>query len=164
MLYFSYGSNMSSKRLTDRVLSARFVAVATLTSHKLMFHKVSKKDGSAKCDALETENQNDVIIGVVFDISESEKPELDKKEGLHYGYEEKTVNVTTVGGKALKATTYYATNTDSSLKPYDWYKEHVIRGAKENGLPQDYIQTISNIQSVADPKPERHEQEMQIYR
>lgn len=155
---------MSSKRLTDRVKSAKFIAVATLTSHILKFHKVSKKDGSAKCDALETQNIKDIIFGVVFDISDEEKPELDKKEGLHYGYEEKTINVTTVAGESLKATTYYATNTDLSLKPYHWYKEHVIRGAKENGLPNDYIQDIINIQSVADPKPERHEQEMQIYR
>ena len=165
MLYFSYGSNMSSKRLADRVPSAKFIAVATLTKHILKFHKISKKDGSGKCDALETANQNDKIFGVVFDISESEKPELDRKEGLHSGYEEKTVEVNSIDdGESMEVTTYYATNCDPSLKPYHWYKEHVIRGAKENGLPEIYIQSISKVESIADPKPERHEEEMQIYR
>jgi len=164
MLYFSYGSNMSRKRLLDRVPSAKFYVVATLTKHVLKFHKISKNDGSGKCDALETANPNDKIIGVVFDISESEKPELDQKEGLHYGYEEKTVEVISIDGELMNATTYYAINCDPALKPYHWYKEHVIKGAKENGLPEVYIQSISDVESIADPKPERHDEEMQIYR
>lgn len=163
MLYFSYGSNMSRKRLIDRVPSATFIAVATLKNHELKFHKVSKKDGSGKCDALETANPNDKIIGVVYEISESEKPELDRKEGLRYGYEEKIIEVISIEGELMNAITYYATNCDLSLKPYHWYKEHVIRGARENGLPEIYIQSILNIESIADPKPDRHEEEMQIY-
>ncbi len=100
MLYFSYGSNMSIKRLSGRVPSAKFVAVAELFRHKLKFHKVSKKDGSGKCDAFETGNQRNTVIGVVFDIAESEKPALDQKEGLHYGYEEKAVVVTSAEGES----------------------------------------------------------------
>ncbi len=163
MLYFSYGSNMSRKRLSDRVQSARFIAVAMLSKHELKFHKISKKDGSGKCDISETGNPDDIVIGVAYDIDESEKPELDKKEGLHYGYEEKTVEVTSVEGELLSAITYYAKNIDSSLKPYHWYKEHVVRGAKENGLPEHYIQIISSIESMDDPNLDRHEEEIKIY-
>jgi gamma-glutamylcyclotransferase len=163
MLYFSYGSNLSIKRLGDRVPSAKFVAVATLQKHVLKFHKVSK-DGSGKCDIFETGKSEDTVIGAVFDIDEAEKPELDRKEGLHYGYEEKSVVVTTVEeGELLNATTYYATNINPSLKPYHWYKEHVIRGAMENGLPDHYVKGIETVDSVPDPKPERHEIEMAIY-
>ncbi len=154
---------MSIKRLSDRVPSAKFVTVATLSEHKLKFHKISKKDGSAKCDASETGNTKDKIIGVVFDISESEKPDLDRKEGLNYGYNEKMVEVDSIEGEKMIATTYYATNIDSSLKPYHWYKEHVLRGAKENNLPKQYIETISKIKSVKDPDSKRHEQEMAMY-
>jgi len=164
MLYFSYGSNMSTKRLAHRVPSATFVVVATLTKHILKFHKVGSIDGSGKCDASETTNHSNQIIGVVFDILESEKPVLDKKEGLHNGYEEKTVKVNSITGEILETTTYYATNCDPSVKPFHWYKEHVIRGAKENGLPEIYIQSFLDVESIADPNSERHEQEMQIYR
>ena len=163
MLYFSYGSNMSRKNLTDWVPSATFVAVATLAKHVLKFHKVSN-DGSGKCDVSETANRNDQVIGVVFDISESEKPELDRKEGLHYGYEEKTVVVNSLNGESMEATTYYATNCDSSLKPYHWYKEHVLRGAKENNLPEEYIRNIKGIEATEDPDQHRHDEEMKIYR
>ena len=134
MLYFSYGSNMSIKRLRRRTPSAEFVTVSFLANHQLSFHKAGK-DGSAKCDALKTNNDEDFVIGVVFNISESEKCDLDRYEGLGNGYDEKIVTLLSSEGHSMEAVTYYATNIDSGLKPYHWYKEHVIRGAKENKLP-----------------------------
>lgn len=162
MHYFSYGSNMSLKRLRERVPSVKFVVVATLTKHELRFHKIGK-DGSAKCDAAETGDIEHSIIGVVYDICESEKPVLDQKEGLGYGYEEKIVSVRTADGKYLDVFTYYATNIDPLRKPFHWYKEHVIRGIEENVFPEHYIQTIADVESVDDPNTERHAEEMAIY-
>ena len=162
MLYFSYGSNMSIKRLVDRVPSAKFETVASLHEHDLRFHKKSK-DGSGKCDACKTNNPKHFVIGVVFEIDESEKSDLDRKEGLGYGYEEKEVTLISLSGEKISALTYYATSIDSELKPYHWYKHHVLTGAKENELPAEYIEKINSIESVADIKPERHESEMAIY-
>jgi len=162
MLYFSYGSNMSSRRLRDRVPSADFMIVATLHGHKLRCHKVSR-DGSGKCDAYDTGDSNHCVIGVVFDISASEKPLLDLKEGLGSGYEEKIVYLVAADGAVIEATTYYATSIDSLLKPYCWYKHHVLIGAAEHGLPQDYIEVFAQVESVADPESERHAKEMALY-
>ncbi len=78
---------MSIKRLLDRVPSAKKVGVGILEKHELKFHKISNKDGSAKCDAYETGNPMHKLYGVVFHISEQGKSELDRKEGLGYGYE-----------------------------------------------------------------------------
>ena len=72
--------------------------------------------------------------GVVFEISLSEKPALDKKEGLGSGYDEKYVTVVSASGEEYEAVTYYATNIDDSLKPCDWYKEHVLRGGTRTRL------------------------------
>lgn len=162
MLYFSYGSNMSVTRLKDRVPSAKFVSVATLYEHDLMFHKISK-DGSGKCDAYKTNSENHRVIGVVFEIAESKKAELDRKEGLGYGYDEKVVELAAQSGDTIKATTYYAIKIDSGLKPYEWYTHHVLTGAKENGLPCEYVEKIESVESISDPKSERHEKEMVIY-
>ncbi len=162
MLYFAYGSNMSIKRLRDRAPSSCFVSIATLYEHDLRFHKIGK-DGSGKCDAQETNNLEHSVIGVVFEIAESEKSELDRKEGLGYGYEQKEVELTTPSGRIINASTYYATSIDPSLKPYHWYKHHVLTGAQENGLPGEYVERISIIESIADPKPERNQREMAIY-
>ena len=79
MLCFSYGSNMSLARIRDRVPSARFFAVATLKAHRLKFHKISK-DGSGKCDAKETENPEDKVVGIVYEFADDEKPVTGKKD------------------------------------------------------------------------------------
>lgn len=155
---------MSIKRLLDRVPSAKKVDVGILEKHELKFHKISKKDGSAKCDACETGNPEHKLYGVVFHILEKEKPELDKKEGLGYGYEQKDVKILLNNGAVIEAFTYYATSINSELKPLDWYKEHVLHGARENGLPIEYIRSIEVIEHVEDSDTERRDNELSIYR
>lgn len=161
MLCFTYGSNMSHRRLQARVPSARFVAVAELPSHRLRFHK-SAGDGSAKCNAEETGNPDDRVIGVVYEIDAAEKPDLDRHEALGFGYDEKEVELAT-GSDRLQAWMYYATRIDQALKPFHWYKDHVLIGARENGLPAEYVAQIEAVESVDDPKPERHSRELSIY-
>lgn len=163
MLCFSYGSNMSLSRIRDRVPSARFVAVAILQGHRLRFHKIST-DGSGKCDVEATDDQEDQVYGVVLEIEASEKPALDRKEGLGRGYEEKEVDVFTLDGKLMRPTMYFATNIDESRKPYHWYKTHVLVGARENHLPEEYIESIERVESVVDPDAARCEHELAIYR
>jgi len=162
MLYFSYGSNMSSRRLLERAPSATFLSIATLKEHRLRFHKKSR-DGSGKCDAEHTANPDDYVIGVVFIMSASDKKELDRKECLGFGYEEKTVTVVLENGTQIEASAYYAVETDATLNPWSWYKKHVLRGARENNLPHDYISIIEKIESSPDPDMDRHEQELAIY-
>ncbi len=161
MLCFCYGSNMSQRRLQARVPSARFVAVAELPTHRLRFHKAAM-DGSAKCDAEETGEPEDRVMGVVYEIADNEKPDLDRHEALGRGYDEKQVELIT-GQGALGAWMYYATRINDSLNPFHWYKDHVLTGARENGLPADYIAQIEAVISIDDPKPSRHERELAIY-
>ncbi|WP_254432231.1 gamma-glutamylcyclotransferase [Aquisalimonas sp. 2447] len=153
---------MSLARLQDRVPSAGFVAIGTLPAHRLRCHKVSR-DGSGKCDAEETGNPEDRVVGVVYEISDDDKTALDRKEGLGSGYDEKEVEVTTAQGQ-LTALIYFATNTNSQLKPYRWYKEHVLIGARKNGLPPEYIAQIEAMEAIDDPDTERHDRELAIYR
>ena len=100
----------------------------------------------------------------MFHISQEEKPELDRKEGLGYGYEQKNVLIKLDKGSVIEAFTYYATNIDPTLKPLDWYKEHVLRGARENKLPVEYIRVIETIESVEETNLERRDRELSIYR
>ena len=162
LLYFAYGSNMSSPRLRSRVASAHAIAVACLPAHDLRFHKHGR-DGSAKCDACHTGLERDVVQGVVFSIDAAEKPCLDVCEGLGNGYSEKTVIVNGARGTHYLAFTYCATRTDASLQPYHWYKEHVLRGALEHGLGDAYIAAIRGIESIADPVIDNHQRELAIY-
>ncbi len=162
MIYFSYGSNMSLKRLNARISKISRLGIATLFEHDLRFHKVSKKDGSGKCDIFETKDSEHLVVGVVYKIDPLEKPILDTFEGLGYGYEEKQIRVEMNGG-LVSAFTYYATKIDQGLRPLHWYKEHVLRGARENRLPDHYIRKIEMIDSTDDHDIERHARELEIY-
>ncbi len=162
LLYFAYGSNMSTPRLQARVPSAQPVCIARLHSHQLRFHKRGR-DGSAKCDIVPGDHPHDVVYGVVFEILTSEKPALDRAEGLGQGYALKSVVVVNNEAETLKAFAYYATHIDPALNPYAWYKGHVVRGATEHRLPSEYINRLKTITSIADPDTARHACELSIY-
>lgn len=102
-------------------------------------------------------------MGAVFAMSAADKEELDRKECHGFGYKEKTVTVTLENGDRVEASTYCAVETDAGLNPYSWYKEHVLRGARENNLPHEYISKIEEIESMPDPDMDRHARELAIY-
>ena len=56
-----------------------------------------------------------------------------------------------------------ATQFDNSLRPLDWYKEHVVRGARAAGLPIDYISSIEAVIADIDADEKRRTQEMSVY-
>jgi hypothetical protein len=152
---------MSSKRFLARVPSATKLCVATLGQHQLRFHKRGMDD-SAKCDVLYTGNADDHVIGVIFEILATDKYVLDSNEGP--GYEEKQVSVTAIDSKLIDAFTYVATHIDKSMRPYQWYKEHVLMGAREHRLPDDYISSIETIGTIEDTDVARIERELSVYR
>jgi hypothetical protein len=139
MNYFAYGSNMSFDRLTaqDRLPSAKVKTIGHITGYVFKFNKISI-DGSGKGNIEHTGNPNNMVYGVVYEFDKSEKSKLDNAEK---GYDEITVTVSTPKGE-IKAYAYYSTNTDNTLKPTASYKKYVVDGAKENGLPKDYIKKL----------------------
>jgi len=161
LYYFSYGSNMSSRRLVTRIPSSKKLCIAYLHEHQLRFHKRGVDD-SAKCDAHFTGNPDDFVIGVLFEILTSDKHILSRIEGP--GYEDKRVTVITDDSDFFDAFTYVATHIDKSMKPYHWYKEHVLSGAREHRLPDDYVSSIELIGSIEDSDAARIERELSIYR
>lgn len=146
---FAYGSNMSSTRLRARVPSARVIGRGVLHGHQLVWHKVSI-DGSGKCDVITSDTPDAAVHGVVYAIDQSEKATLDHAEGLGKGYDERKV-VVEVGGAPLVATMYYATRKDPGLKPYSWYKAHVLAGAREHDLPLAYIAALEAVEAKQEP-------------
>lgn len=155
MYYLAYGSNLHPLRLSLRVPSARHVGNVTLQGFRLSFDKRSR-DGSAKCLFTETGLAEDLLYGAVYRLNPNEKPVLDTIEGLGSGYEEKQISVS-VNGSSYDAFLYAASRThiDSSLVPYDWYKELVILGAAFHRFPDAYIERIAATQTMPDPEFDR---------
>jgi len=155
MKYFAYGSNMCSSRINNRVPSCRFFDVGTLKGYVLRFNKRSK-DGSGKCNVVPSQDEENEVIGVVFEIDPVEKHMLDRAEGLEY--HETSIEVVTSRGK-VNAYMYVASPDciDDLLCPYTWYKDFVIAGAKEHSLPEKYIQSIMETKAKSDPDKDREQ-------
>jgi hypothetical protein len=63
----------------------------------------------------------------------------------------------------VPAEEYVATNKQPGLQPYDWYKQHVVVGAREANLPEDYVRKIEAVIAVNGPDLTRTERELRAY-
>ena len=171
-IYFAYGSNMSERRLKvkKRAPSAKVIGTGVLNNYCLTFHKYSKKDGSGKC-TIEC-SESDKVYGVLFEINKVDKCKLDKEEGKvkddsKKGYKKITVKIKmSDSGKTICGVkTYRATpvSIKRELKPYTWYKKHVLVGAKKANLPQYYIDCLEKVPACKDPCKKREACELSIY-
>lgn len=138
---FAYGSNMCTARLRARVPSARPIEIARLADHELRFHKRGWRDGSGKANVFQRADPEAHVWGVLFEIDEREKPDLDRIEGLGRGYDETRLPVTTASGATRHAWLYRAhpSAIAPDLLPFRWYRDLVLTGAREHGLPDGYI-------------------------
>ena len=147
VLYFAYGSNLWQPRLECRVGRVRALGVARLAGYTLRWNKRST-DGSGKCDIVPV--AGDEVLGVVYELDERKIKDLDRIEGVGAGYDRADVRVE-LGGEAVTACAYIATQVDDTLLPYDWYRHLVLAGARQHGLPAAYIARLGDQRFQVDP-------------
>jgi gamma-glutamylcyclotransferase len=101
------------------------------------------------------------VWGVVFEIDSRDKADLDKAEGLGNGYDEKQVDLVDSTKRCVRAWMYVASEShkNPSLRPYSWYVRFVLEGARQHGLPADYLALLQQVQSVEDPNRQRDARE-----
>ena len=163
MIYYNlaYGSNMSLNRLLARLPNAKRIGVATVPGFRLTFDKQGF-DNSGKCNALATHNQDDLLYGVLYKITQDEKHILDEIEGPRYDNQE--IMVTSECGNQFTAYCYVANTLCQQQLPFDWYLKHVLTGALEANLPHHYIHQIRSQQTQVDHDSARAEREFSIYK
>ena len=167
-LYFAYGSNMLEQRLTKRVKSTEFFSNAWIRGYEVRFRKISIDD-SGKADLVQTGNLEDIVHGVVYQFDPADWHTLDKHEGAtgnNPGYDRAAIQVHIDSGDR-DVITYLARRgrIDESLKPYTWYRDLILCGAEQHGLPEDYRRKIESIVDIPDPeenRPGKIEAERQI--
>jgi AIG2 family protein len=153
LYYLAYGSNLHPVRLRERVPSAELLDVVELKHYRLSFQKRGQ-DGSSKCNLTRTGEESDGVYGAIYQIDSAHKPILDRFEGNGYHDSQLTVEF---HGQKYSCLTYLAQPSyiENSLKPFHWYKELIVLGAKHLQFPIAYIRSIESIESVEDPDEER---------
>lgn len=145
--YFAYGSNMLTARLQARCPSAVPLGRAEVADYVVEFSKRSSVDQSGKATLSGAVGHSHSSSGVLFEIATAELGQLDRAEGNGKGYDrDDNFPVRLVGGSGIvHARSYLATETVSSLKPYDWYLALVIAGAHEHDLGEDYLAGLRRV-------------------
>ena len=154
ILYFAYGSNMLTARLTARCDSAIPTGIAYAENRVIEFSKRGI-DGSGKATLRRATGER--TPGVLFEIPKTQLGLLDRAEGVGNGYERynKIPIQRPDGARIVPVTTYLATSREPKLRPYDWYLALVLAGAYEHGLRDDHLAALSREAYLPDPDVDR---------
>lgn len=170
LYYLAYGSNLHPQRLLQRVPSAEVIGTVEMTGCTLSFSKRSKY-GSGKCtirlpdSPAETDapvalrarshTAEPCMYGVLYRFHPSHKRALERAEGTD-GYQELLVSCT-VDNQPYQAFVYIAraSHLDASLKPYRWYKDFVVEGARYHRFPAEYLAWLQAVEAIPDTDPAR---------
>lgn len=150
MLYFAYGSNMDEQRVkaANRCPNARFIFNALLPGYRLGF---SHGDEPGSCAADAIPEPNSALWGVVYDITESDRRQLDAREGIATRtYRPKEVLVHPHGDteQRVMVLTYAAHDPRGSEQlPTQEYLNHLLRGARQKSLPAEYVAQLEGLLS-----------------
>jgi gamma-glutamylcyclotransferase (GGCT)/AIG2-like uncharacterized protein YtfP len=149
MYYFAYGSNMSHDQMCNICPNAKFINKVWLAGYKFVYDGYSQ---TRKCPVAniilpdkDNDNDNDIVWGGLYEIDESCKDELDRREGYPCAYNRKQLIVKDNSGKEYKALAYLREALEQG-QPSREYECIVIKGAKDCDLPNDYV--IRNLKSA----------------
>lgn len=137
--YFAYASNMSRAQMKSRAGEIFEESVARLENYEIVFNKKAR-GGSATANIRPAAGQ--AVEGVLYKINEGAFRALDRFEGAPQHYRRIEVNVTSGNGQKVAAQAFIATKVDRGLRPAPHYLKTILDGAREHGLPEDYLQKI----------------------
>ena len=132
MLYCSYGSNCNLQQMAYRCPNSKKVSVGLLKGWKAVFN--------IHMDIIKTDNTDDIVPVVVWDIAEKDWSMLDMYEGYPSYYVKKTVNVILDNGTEERAVVYVmADNKKGICPPASGYFNGIVKGYMDNGINTDYL-------------------------
>jgi hypothetical protein len=93
--------------------------------------------------------------GVLYRITPAEAEHLDRTEGVGGGYYRR-IDVVVAGahGGAIEAFTYHSTFGSPGRKPSPRYIGLLLDGARDHGLPEDYVDFLRAFELAVDERPE----------
>ncbi len=149
-LYFAYGSNMNLEQITSRCFKPEICSIARLADYQLSFFGQSRRwDGG---EATVVPKAGSDVWGVVYKLTLSDSERLDSWQdvrldgtGAYFHYP--TV-VTDAAGNEYPVLLYKRFLSGEPTAPTGEYMKTVISGAVDHGLPVEYLECLSAIETV----------------
>ena len=148
MFLFIYCEWLDSDLVLKSLPEAEFVSTATLKSHKVAFSSftedVSDEIMYGGCHLESAPGQT--LYGVLYEISDEELVKLDRLTRVEQGrYTKKYPTVLDGSGKSYNAVAHSIKNPKGPSRPTKDYMDHMIKGAKEHGFPEPYIDMLEKL-------------------
>ena len=148
MLLFAYGSNLASGEVGG---GARFAGPALLPDHRLALTRRSIRWGGGVVDVVPAPGEH--VWGAAYETAPESLERLDRKEGAGFAYRRRTVRVS-LHGEMLEAVAYEVIDKEPDVPPATpEYTEVVLSGARERGLPEEWLATLRAVLSGAASVP-----------
>ncbi len=149
--YFAYGSNMASSQMAERCPGAVCLGAARLPGHRLAFDAWSNRRGGLVADVLPDPGSD--VWGVLWEVTGEHAEALDRYEGVARGqYRRATVRVEAVAGGEVEAFAYVICDPGEDGPTTDAYRDILLEGAREHGLPDEWVQAIESVPTLP-PRP-----------
>lgn len=148
-LYFAYGFNLKLESMLQKCHNPIVLGRAKLANHKVSFHGQSVMwDGAVETVVPDEQNE---VWGVLYKLGAYAWDQLDNCEdarldgtGEYFHY---PVEVIDEQGAVRQASIYKKARLGEWESPSTEYLAVILQGAKEQGLPEQYIETLSGIQT-----------------
>jgi gamma-glutamylcyclotransferase len=142
--YFAYGRNMGAPAMELACPGHRCLGPAELRGHRLAFTRRSVRTGSGVADIVVADGES--VWGVLYELDAARLGAIDEKEGGGWAYERRVVQVIVpwAEGAEVEAFAYAVIARDAEhVPPSREYLRALVSGARERGLPADYVAALA---------------------
>jgi len=142
--YFAYGSNMLIDQMKNRASIFKPLGVALAKDYKLTFGIPGTIFSGAVANIKQQKGCH--VYGVLYEVDALTLGKMDFFEGVQQGeYKKKKIKVIKDDtSEAIDSWVYYSDSNSTLIeRPSKIYLTRMIQGAKENRLPEAYIERVA---------------------
>ena len=141
--YFAFGSNMSAKRMHQRLGWSPSRSGAILNNYEMVFNKHSNDGGKANI----MYSPGDLVEGILYSVNEEDLLILDKYEGVAAKqYKRYEIEVRNHNKNSIAAVAYKALNTGKVYSPTVEYLNYILEG--KDFLSQEYYSKLKSTETL----------------
>lgn len=150
--YFAYGSNMARAIfLETRRMQPLASQCGWLDGYRLCFNIPVGPGERGVANLLREVGAR--THGVLYQLSIDDFDRLDGTEGVSFGlYQRVPVSIVTAQHGVIEAWTYQSTAITDGRKPSLRYIQLLLDGARENGLPGEYVAYLQGLELAVDER------------
>jgi cation transport regulator ChaC len=140
--YFAYGSNLEAATfLGRRRMQPLAAAIGVLHDFELRFDLPVGPGERGVANVAPQPGER--VWGALYQLTHADAERLDRTEGVHHGaYRRLAVEVRRQDGLAIAAFTYRSEISRPERKPSRRYLNLLLTGAREHGLPADWVERL----------------------